>query len=100
MVQLVVRFVIIIIIIIIIIITTLLGETGAGRQVFQFLIFNKLCGRNIIKTGSIFDRAYIWQQLRYLNVFLTPSMLVNQPHDRGGLTYSMGVGWLYVGTIN
>ena len=37
-----------------------IGETGGGWPVFQFLIFNKLCGRNIIKPVSIFDRPYIW----------------------------------------
>lgn len=36
-----------------------IGESGAGRPAFQFLIFNKLCGRNIIQTGSIAGKIYI-----------------------------------------
>ena len=41
-------------------VTQAIGETGADRPVFQFLNFHKLCGRNIIKPVSVFDRAYIW----------------------------------------
>ena len=36
------------------------GETGLVGKFFSFLIFNKLCGWNIIKPVSKFDRAYIW----------------------------------------